>query len=87
MDQSAYTFVTPTVAAALMGAGLCGLVAAVSPRTFSAIAAFGRRRVDTNRWLAWLDKEVDVDEYFLRHTRLFGLVTVAATLGATWLLI
>jgi len=87
MEPSAFTFVTPAIAAALVGTGLCGLIAVVSPKTFSVISAFGRRRIETNRWLAWLDKEVYVDEYFLRHARLFGLVTIVATLGVTWLLV
>jgi hypothetical protein len=87
MDQHVFTFVTPTVAAALVGVGLCGVVAVVSPRTFSAMSKFARRRIETNRWFAWLDKEVDVDEYFLRHTRLFGLLMIAATLCVMWLLI
>lgn len=79
--------VVPIAAAAVVGTGLCGVVAILSPRTFEAIARFSRRRIDTKRCLAWLDKEVDVDSYVLRHARLFGLVTIAAILCVVWLFI
>jgi hypothetical protein len=78
--------VTPIVAAALAGTGSCGLVAVVSPKTFSGIAAFASRRIETSQWFEWFDKEFDIDEYILRHTRLFGLFTIATVLCATWAL-
>lgn len=87
MGQLELSFLTPAIAAALVGTGLCGLLAVVSPTTFAAISVSARRQIDSNRWLAWLDKEVHVDDFFLRHARVFGLIALAATLTVTWVLI
>ncbi len=87
MDGTVLTVVASIAAAAIVGTVLCGVVAVLSPRTFEAIARYARRGVDTKRCLAWLDKEVDVDEFVLRHARLFGLVTVAAILCVVWLVL
>ena len=83
----AWTVIAQIAAAAVVGAGLCGIVAAISPRTFAAIAALARRRVESQRWLAWLDREVDIDRYILKHSRLFGLSTLALILFSVWLLV
>jgi len=87
MDQIGLSLIVPLVATAAVGAGLCGIVAILSPRTFRSIATFARRGIDTSRWLAWLDKSVDVDKFILRHARIFGLVTLAGILFAVWLIL
>jgi hypothetical protein len=87
MDGIRLTIVIPLAAAAVVGTVLCGVVAVLSPRTFEAMARFARRGFEVSRCLAWLDKEVDVDKYVLRHARLFGLVTIAAILCVAWLLL
>lgn len=85
MDGMGLMIVVPIAAAAVVGTLLCGVVAILSPRTFGAMARFAGRRVDTKKCLAWLDKEVDVDKFVLRHARLFGLVTISVALCVAWL--
>lgn len=75
------------VAAALLGfVGLSGLLALVSPRLFSRVAAYGSIWVDTDRWLKRFDRRLDVDPFVLRHCRLFGLLSIAAVIWLTALL-
>jgi len=87
MEQLLWNVIVPVSAAAVVGSVLCGLIAVISPRTFGAIARAASRRVDTQRWLAWLDKEIDIDRYVLKHARLFGFVTLACILLAVWLVV
>jgi|GEM_PF-4789450 len=58
-----------------------GLLALLSPRGFSALAARGSTWIDTNQLLSKLDTRVDVDHYVLPFSRLLG-VAVLASVGA-----
>lgn len=87
MDGIGLMIIIPIAAAAVFGAGFCGIVAIVSPRTFETMATFACRKFDTKRCLAWLDREVNIDKYVFQHARLFGLLTIAAILLLAWVLI
>ncbi len=87
MDGLGMMIVIPMAAAAVFGAGFCAIVAILSPRTFETMATFAGRKFDTKRCLAWLDREVNIDKYVVRHARLFGLLTIAAILLLAWVII
>lgn len=59
---------------------LLGLVAVIRPPCFHALAWHGSTWVDSNRWVALLDRRIDVDAYVLPHARLFGCLLLAAML-------
>jgi hypothetical protein len=65
---------------------LLGLVALTAPRSFARIAAGGARWFDTNKWLAALDRRVDVDGYVLPFSRLLGGLVLAAAAVLAYLL-
>ena len=58
--------------------GLIGLIAVLSPKHFRFIATFSGRWVSTDRFLRWIDTRVDIDHWFLGHSRLFGAVLLVA---------
>ncbi len=62
----------------LVGAGLIGLVALVSPKTFRSLAELGGRWLDSEKLLAQLDKRIDVDRLVLPYSRWLGAAVVAA---------
>lgn len=57
---------------------LAGVIAIVSPRLFERTVALTSRTIDTKKILAVLDKPVDIDRYTLAHSRLLGVVVIAA---------
>lgn len=63
-----------------------GLVALVSPKLFQKLATQSKQWIDTEKYLAVLDRRFDVDGYFLRHCRILGaLVMVSVSvLGYVW---
>lgn len=64
----------------LASAGLLGLVALASPKTFQSLAQQSGRWLDSGKLLAHLDKRVDVDRLVLPYSRFLGaavIVTVA----------
>lgn len=66
---------------------LLGLIALVSPRVFQRLATQSKQWVDTEKYLAVLDRRIDVDSYFLRHCRVLGaLVMVSVSImGYLWM--
>ncbi len=59
-------------------AGVIGLVAVVSPKTFQCVAEFGGAWFDSSKMLERLDKPIDVDRIVLPHSRLLGAAVLAA---------
>ena len=62
----------------LASAGVVGLVALVSPKTFQRVAEIGGVWCDSSKVLARLDKPIDVDRLVLPHSRLLGAAVLAA---------
>ena len=62
----------------LASAGVAGLVALVSPKTFQRVAEFGGAWFDSGKMLAQLDKPIDVDRLVLPHSRLLGAAVLAS---------
>ena len=62
----------------LVSAGVVGLVALVSPKTFRRVAECGGAWCDSSKVLARLDKPIDVDAMVLPHSRLLGASVLAA---------
>ena len=58
--------------------GLLGLLAVLSPKSFERVSTCGSQWVHTEKLLAVLDRQYDVDGFVLRHCRLFGLLVLAA---------
>jgi hypothetical protein len=62
----------------LATAGVVGLVALVSPKTFQHVAEIGFLWVDSSKVLARLDKPTHLDRLVLPHSRLLGASVLAA---------
>lgn len=58
--------------------GALGLLAVVSPQHFRAAATRSARWVDSQRYLALLDKPHDIDRLVLAHSRFFGSLVVTS---------
>ena len=69
-----FPLLTATVAA---GASL-GVLALVSPKTFSSVALYSSQWVDSNRVVALLDRRIDIDRFVLGHSRIFGTLVLVA---------
>jgi hypothetical protein len=81
-----YTYFVQNFAAPLlwMAVGLCGgvgLVALAGPGFLASLNAKSKQWVDTNKYFSWTEKQVDVDKFILRYSRVFGLFAVL-TAGA-----
>ena len=64
-----------------------GLLAMVSPQRFSRLAHRGSGWIDTNKYLSFLDKRVDIDQAVLPFSRVLGFAVLgSAVLWATLLL-
>lgn len=59
-------------------AAVAGVIAVVSPHWFQRTVAFSSRTIDTKKILSILDKRIDIDHYTLGHSRLLGVVVIAA---------
>lgn len=77
----------PLVWLLLLLGGTIGLLAVASPRVFEAVATRSKTWIDTNRFVALLEKSVDIDHYFIRHSRILGsaLLTSTAVLAYVYL--
>jgi len=60
-------------------AGGVGLIAVLSPRLFSALSAWSSVWIDTEKSAKSLDRRIDIEQHVLRHSRLYGAMTVVAT--------
>lgn len=67
--------------------GSFGLLALVSPSLFAEVARRSGKWVDSQKVLAYLDKQVDIDSYVLPHSRMLGISVLLAVASAAWLLI
>lgn len=61
----------------LASAGLLGLVALASPKTFRSLAQFGGQWLDSSKLFAHLDKRIDVDRVVLPYSRALGAAVIA----------
>lgn len=59
---------------------VCGLVALSSPTRFARLASFWGQWIDTQPTIPIADSRVDVDSFVLKHSRIFGVLVVAASL-------
>jgi hypothetical protein len=76
------------IAFVLLGlAGLAGLLAVVSPRTFQKLAGQSGRWVDSSRALECLDRKVDIDAYVLPRSRLLGVAVLVSVAVLAYLVV
>jgi hypothetical protein len=69
----------PTLLVALFGfSGFFGLLAIVSPRLFEAIATRSAQWIDSEQFLKYLDRQIDIDRFILPHSRVFGGTVLAS---------
>jgi hypothetical protein len=66
-------------------AGAVSALAVVSPRHFEWLARKSSRWVDSRRFVEVLDRRIEVDHYFLPHSRVFGLCMLASVSVLTYL--
>lgn len=64
--------------ASLSLCGAVGLLALLSPRLFTAVATWGSRWINLQRFLDCLDKRVDVDRLLIPHSRILGGAVLAS---------
>ena len=64
--------------------GLLGLLAVVSPQWFGQVATGCSRWIDSDKILAVFDKRIDVDTYFLRHSRILGALVIVSVCVLAW---
>lgn len=64
---------------------LAGVIAVVSPSLFRRTVALTSRTIDTKKILSVLDKSVDIDRFTLAHSRLLGVVVIAAVATLVYL--
>lgn len=62
----------------LASAGVVGIVALVSPKTFQRVAEIGGHWLDSNKVLKRLDMPIDVDRLVLPHSRLLGAAVLTS---------
>ena len=62
----------------LVFSGSLALVAVLSRGLFKRMAKTTEYFIDTNRVLNCVEKPIHVDQFFLRHSRVLGVVTLAA---------
>jgi hypothetical protein len=63
-----------------------GLLAIVSPATFTALSSTSNRWVDSEKYLKLLDKRIEIDQYVLPYSRWLGVAVIlsVALLAAVW---
>ena len=66
----------PIIWTLLAISGAVGLLALLSPRLFSKLAAVGNYWVDTSNVLAKLDRRIEVDSRVLPYSRWLGVAVV-----------
>jgi len=72
----------PALAPILWGScalfGTVGLIALTSPRLFASLARVGNRWIDTSKFFAKFDAQVDLDSKVMPHSRWLGAAVVGA---------
>lgn len=76
----------PIVWALLALIATIGLIAVASPRWFARFDAIGSRWIDTSRWVAKLDRRIDVDARVLLHSRLLGGAVLTSVGLIAWMI-
>ena len=71
--------VVPLGIIGLAGCVTCGVIAVFLPQVFGKLATFLGRWVETRPTFAMFDKRIDVDQYVLRYTRVFGALVLLAS--------
>jgi len=66
-------------------AGISGLLAIASPKTFAVVAGYSSRLVNSSSTETVWDKWIDIDRFVLQHSRYFG-VLVTISVGYLWFL-
>ena len=74
----------PVFLTVLVIAGLLGAVALVSPRVFNQLATSASKWVDASQALAFLDRRVDIDAYFLPRSRILGVAVLTSVAVLTF---
>ncbi len=60
--------------------GSIGLLAMVRPKTFANLANCGGSWVDSNKYLAVLDKRIDIDQHVLPFSRVLGFAVLGSAI-------
>ena len=60
----------------------CGITATLCPARFAKTARFWGRWIETRPTIPVADHRVDIDEFVLRHTRVFGVAVLSV--AAFW---
>jgi hypothetical protein len=63
--------------------GVTGLLALVSPRLFTTVASSSSRWINSRRFFEYFDRQFNVDQFVLPHSRLLG-VLVLASVAVLW---
>ncbi|MCA9124746.1 MAG: hypothetical protein H6822_01860 [Planctomycetaceae bacterium] len=72
---------------ALSSTIVCGMTATLNPDRFMTNARFWGRWIETRPSVPIADRRVDIDEFVLQHTRVFGVAVLAASMIWTTLLL
>ena len=67
-------------------AAAAGIPALLAPKQFMRLSAFGSTWFDVTPNVPIADSRVDIDAFFLCHTRVLGGVVLAASLFWLWLI-
>ena len=59
-------------------AGVVAVLAILSPRLFRVLSTRSSSFIDSARFLAFFDKSVNVDGFFLRYPRALGVLVLAS---------
>ena len=64
-----------------------GLLALVSPRLFQSLATRGSRWFDSKKFVETLDRQINVDQYVMPHSRVLGALVLASVAVMTFVYI
>lgn len=76
----------PIVWSLLALIAIVGVIAVASPKWFARLDAVGSRWIDTSRWIAKLDRRIDVDARVLPHSRLLGGAVLTSVGLIAWMI-
>ncbi len=68
---------TTILSTMILSVSACGVLALVAPNKFERIARFWGRWVETKPTVPLADRRIDIDDFVLRHARVFGLLLCA----------
>jgi len=76
--ETARLFSTPSMWAAIFLCVSVGLLGLAGPRFLTLVNTRSKQWIDSSKFFAFMDQSIDVDGFFLKHSRLFGLIALAA---------